>query len=678
MKFSDINVDGKMNKVEYVWFINDNWKNLYPGVDFQDLPQELQDNFNALATEGSLDITAMNSEEEMSDEQVAFLDKICADTEAVLALEPELPNAGEEATMATFTDCLSSIFEFDENSDSSLDSSEYVNLISQLSNGKFGKQGFNFLPTILQDVFQALAVGDSIDMGGANQNETLSTSQQETLDQICLEASFALEEAGRASGEDGPKFDGADTETMLEYASCFLGMTAHDTDGNLGIDQYEYVGLVNHMGKNGFEGLDFSELPGVIQENFFKLETDGIIDITGALASESPNDTQRQYLGRVCLETTASINMGLVEIGGLKEDAGANTLAIHSSFNIFSDVPIAEEEFLPGGSTRDTLEEAYKIFVIEVVEGLIQEGSSQGATERMLQEITFDAESPRIYQMKDFSCAGSARDSVCKTVFAQYEITVGESVDRESLYEEYVSVTQGFIDSGLLQRDMEQIHPDILISVIGASEPVIYKGEESTQSPVNSVPTVDIEDSGGDGGATKKTLAFVAGGVAFILMGGIIALYYVGRQKRLMDAENGSLLEKSSQKASDTDSKVDAEEEEDFQEEVGSQVSQNSSKNDIFRAKQADTVDESNVTDEEYGQMQVIDLLANLQSPSEQSLWSQGDESQRSLPPLFKKKDKPANDNSSAASEEMSFAFRRYALDGKKGEPEDDDGSNVI
>ena len=699
MRFSDINADDTMNKLEYVWFINDNWKNPFPGVAFKNLPQALKDNFNRLATEGAIDISVMNSEEEMTEEQEAFLDKICADTGAVLAQEPDEPNAGEEATMATFKDCLVSITMFDENSDAFLDESEYVALIREVTNDKFGKQGFSFMPTVLQEAFDALSTSGSIDLGGAKHEEKLTSSQQEGLEEICIEASYALEEASRGSGEEGPKFDGADTDTMLEYAACFLGMTAYDQDGNSGLDQYEYVGLVNHLGKNGFQDLGFSELPEVIQENFFKLETNGTIDITGSQTDQTPDNIQTHFLGRVCIETTAAVNMGLEyptsSNGGISVDAAiSHTIVVHSSFNIFSDVWIPEEEFATG-STRKTLEEAYKIFVIEVVEGLIQEGSSQGSTQRRkLEEVTFDPESPEIYHMMDLNCAGGAQDSICKTVFAQYEITAGEDMDREALYEEFVSVTQGFIDSGLLQRDMEQIHPEILVTVIGASEPVVFQGEDSTQSPVNSVPfnsKTNAED--GSDSSKKKTIALVAVAVACILLGGLVALFYVRRQEeRRMASAGGSLPGKSSQKASDTDSKVDYEE--DFLQE-GSQAShrsggsQSTPKSNIFRARGGDTTPDSgeDMNDEELGRMQIIDLANQEQQQEQQegqredsaSSWEEEEsQSNRSFPPLWKKKrNKPAKDTSSAASEELSFAFRRYALDGNKEEPADD-GSNVI
>jgi len=700
MRYSDINEDNFMNKMEYVWFVNDNWNNPFPGVAFKNLPIELRDNFNNLAGEKGIDIAVVNSVNDMTEEQEQFLDEICASTEAALAqVEDQETSNLQEATMANFKECLMSVTKQDKNKDTFLDMNEYTSLIKNVASDKLGKEGFNQIPFVLQETFYALAGTVSIDMDGAKQDEQLTSSQQEVLDDICIEISYALE---KVSDDDGPKFDGATTETMIEYAECYLGMRKYDSDDNYSLDEDEYTGLVNHLGRDGFAGLSFQNLPEIVKENFYELESDGTIDISGSNSEELPSDIEDLFLGKVCVDTTAAVNMGLVD---MESSATSNKLVIHSSFKVFSEVFIPEEEFSPTGPTRKILEEAYKTFIIEVVEGLIEE-DAKGTTQRKLQAtVALDAASPNIYHIKNFGCNSAGQDSTCKTVFAQYEIIHGENLDPEVLYDEYVSTTQELIDSGLLQRDMEEIHPDVLVAVIGASQPVVYDGEDAFQPPTASYNAgndtrdnvEDDDENDNSSGSQKKKIAGVAVAIAFILVAALVALLYLQRQKRLLEdcSEQNSLVQAaSSQKESDTDSKEDMEEA-NFHEEGSSQASRRSrgsrdsgsNKSDVFRSRPSDAD-----SDEESGTMQVVDLANQSEeeqqqvksaSSSAESSWSEedGDESVPSknsdnkgpLPPLWKKKNQSANESTSHSSDYMSFAFRRYALDGTKGDREEDE-----
>lgn len=664
MTYSDINEDGAMNKMEYVWFLNDNWDSPYPGGAFQDLPQALQDNFFKFASNNMVNISAVASPEYTASEREHLLDAICIETEQALFQSPASENAGEEANMATFKECLESAVQFDANTDAFLDEAEYVALISALSSGKLGKDTLESLPEVLLHNFQSLSGSETaaINLGGAQAGEMLESSQQEILAAVCVDTSYAVHEAFKDQGEVDI-FDAVDTDTMLEYAACFMQLPDYDHDQDSSLDEEEYVDLVNQLAKNRYQGLNFTRLPLLLKDNFFNLETNGTINIEGSREEQTPDNDQKHFLGRVCIETTAAVNMELeFESSGdnpIGVDMGT-PLVIHSSFNIYSDVMIPDHEFLMG-ATRELLQEAYKQFVMEVVDGLSQDGS---ATRRSLQEdaeflALLDRESPTVSQIIDLNCAGASQDSMCKTVFAQYEMTPIESMDRRALYDEYVRVTQAFIDSGLLQIIMERLDPETLIAVIGASEPVTY--EEAMEALADA--SMDLggvpfyNDDGYDeemASNKKKTIALVAVAVSCVLLASLAGLVAVRLRKlRLKEeaeasGEESGLVDRSMEKASDTASK------DEFQQEGSSQASRGSG---VFHSAGNSNAD----SDEEIGKMSVIDLCGRINADKHMQNLVEPENAEDSFPPLRKKEN---GEIASANSGDLSFAFRRYAIDG--------------
>jgi hypothetical protein len=718
MRFSDVDADGMLNKMEYVWFLNDNWDNLYPGVDFQDLPQSLKDNFNGFAMDGVIDIAVLNSEDPMSEDQEEFLDGICSSTEAVISSAGG-ENAGEEASMATFEYCLEFVTAVDENGDSWIEAPEYTSLINELSKGSFGGGGsFEDLPSVLQESFNDLSISAAIDLGGALPGTNLSSSQQEIIENFCVETSFALEEAAKSIGE-GNTFDTTDTSTMLEYAACFMGMNDRDRNQDQKLDADEYIGLVNLMGKERFQDLDFAQLPLVLQDNFINLQTNDTINIEGSQEGQMAGRAQQQLLERVCVETTAAVNMAIamgIDVSSTPAVLANETaevsiqeepLVIHSAFNIYSDVWIADEEFIMG-PTRFNLEEAYRQFVMEVVDGLKHE-NDQRRKERWLQGsisrqdgtlaqaiiqrplAVLDRDSPSIDQIVDLSCAGGTDGATCKTVYASYKISpLEEDMDKEGLYDEYVRVTQSFIDGGILQGSLQQVDPNTSISVIGASDPVVFTSEVPSQAPVESIPF--YSDKGSEERtetSKKKTIAIIAVAVGGLLVASLIGLVVVRYRKEKTAAALSTASSSNGDRFSDGKaSETVSNKEDEFQLEGslggrsgsgnGSTGSGHSSR--IFRSRlggESDS-DDDVLRDEELGKMQVIELSAGsdgnvvindfeANSPANilRNLGRQTPFS-ASLPPIRKKNDEA----SSAASAEMSFEFRRFSLgDGKEQQP---------
>ncbi|CAB9499249.1 expressed unknown protein [Seminavis robusta] len=660
MSFADIDEDDAMNEMEYVWFLNDNWDNPYPGAVFQDLPQGLKDNFNNFASEGQIDISMLNSENPMSNDQEAFLDRVCAETEIVLSAEPVSDTDGDEASMATFKECLESLTLHDENGDSWLEFDEYVALIKVLSGGDFGQDNFEALPDELQDNFYALAISSRIDLGGAKHGADLSAPQKEVLDTICIETSYALEEANKNAGE-GDTFDTVDTNTMLEYAACFMGMNDVDQNDDFALDQSEYIDLINLMGKYRFQNYNFTQLPLLLQDNFWNLQTDGSIDIEGSQEGQSPDSAQQHHLGEVCLETTAAVNMAIamaIEYTG--SDTSMTTaspsdltpqgepIVIHSSFNIYSDVWIAGEEFIMG-MTRDSLQEAYRQFVMEAIDGLRQQGRQrQYFGGRSLQETVrrplavLDRESPSIDNIVDLNCAGASEGAICKTVFASYKISpMDGDMDRQGLYAEYVRVTQSFIDGGLLQITLERVNPETMIT--------------------RTMTTTS------EWRPTEKDYCFPSQ-LWSRTLGSNIASIGKGSSDHSQQRKEGFIS-----------------------------LSQNSKRvKEIFRIRSSripqqyaylrevrrlggdlgTESDEDGMHDEELGKMQVIDLAPcngvnaatnDFEAISQAHMRNlvkrqQQQHSRDGVPPLRRKKN---DDMGSQASEDLSFAFRRYAIDGE-------------
>jgi len=727
MQFSDINGDGTMNKVEFVWFLNDNWNNLYSGAAYKNLPKVLKDTFSNLATKGEIDISAMNSEEQMTSEEEAFLNKICADTDAAISQDDDKPDEGTEeegASMATFKDCLEKAPLFDANSDSLIDVNEYSALIGELSEGLLGTRGFASLPQGLQNTFNGLGNGDTLDLRGATKRmKRSSSSQQEVLEEICVDVSYALNEALK---DYEPIQEDADTESMLEYGECFMGMELYDVNQDSALDKDEYVGLVNRLGEDMFNGLDFEELQDVLQDNFFNLETNGTINITGFKTDQVRDKEQSAFLAMVCTSTTEAVRAVLDfteptsgPSGEVEVDVAADgdPIVIHSSFMLYSDVFIPDEE-LETGETRRSLEEAYRLFAEEVVNGLVQDAGS--TRQRKLEEdqsdpqpsVVFDPSSPIITKFVDLNCMASTKDAICKTVYAQYEIIPAESMDRDAMYEEYVRVTQTHIDAGVLQKDLEQIDPSSLIAIIGASEPVIFSPPESTTAPMD-VPfyegpeETEVESSESSGTSTKKKImAFITVAVGLLLFVSVVALIYLQYRKRLEDSNAST---SSSSQGRSTKSKSPSEtgdihtildevatvsggeavtiNDDEFNPE-GSRGSSNGShgsrkmNDNSFRAGRHSHSDDE---DEELGKMQLIDLS---QADSYGATDFGASNNAHNVPPLRRKKsskkagyndgDDDERELCSPMSEEMSFAFRRFELEGAGAKTEDSEDLYAI
>lgn len=84
---------------------------------------------------------------------------------------------------------------------------------------------------------------------------------------------------------------------------------------------------------------------------------------------------------------------------------------------------------------------------------------------------------------------GTADEASCLTVFAQYEVTVQDSEDSQTVYDAFVAETQSAIDDGELQQSLEQVDPDSVLVVEGSSEPVSLPAFEATAAPSEPIET---------------------------------------------------------------------------------------------------------------------------------------------------------------------------------------------
>ena len=698
MKFSDIDGDKVLNELEYVWFLNDNWENPYPGAKFDDLPQILKDNFLNFAsnTTNEIDISGLDAADEDND----FLDRVCEETEnAILQAAEEGGGSSEHAAMSTFKKCLEVVTEYDLNSDSQLDEIEFTELLHKLSNSKFGSAGFADLPDVLQENFDTIAGHnkDTLDLVGAKQGEELTGKQEEKLAEVCMGLSFALDEAIQELTEDESSiFDTGDTLTMLEFADCFMKINTYDKNEDLGLNQVEYTEIVNHLAMNHFDSLTFTELPTRLQENFFRLATaDGDIDIEGSAPEATPGSVQQKYLEEVCIETISSIKIVLKPASPAHTpitSTSVEPVIIHSSFNIYSDVYIAEEE-LTMGKAREHLEEAYKSFVMKVMDQSTTAGVTQRAPRHLEEEytdlkplISLHRDSPTIYHLQDLVCAGSqTQETTCKTAFARYNITILDGSDPGDVYDKFVKMTQRSIDSGILQSELERIDPGSLLSVIGSSQHLVYDESSSALDGGVTTESDKAEDNESGSGSGKKRVALVAVAFACLAIGAIIGLVIVRYRRKLAEMKQeesdsfADALFGYGKTPSDTESK---EHDEKFvQEEETTCSERDNAMRSIFRSCGSDADDASR--DAAIGPMEVVDvgdgvvsaqneveagvskhLYRKPQGGSVDSFMSDFS----SIPPLTRPAvhNETSNGESVLSENDLSFAFRRYALNGAK------------
>lgn len=118
-------------------------------------------------------------------------------------------------------------------------------------------------------------------------------------------------------------------------------------------------------------------------------------------------------------------------------------------------------------------------------------------------------------------------EAVCLTAFGQYALVIDEVEDTQGVYDIFVQETQTAIDDGLLEEQLNELDPDSIFSVEGASEPVVKPPLPQTIPPTEL--TEESNSNDGDRDPTKTTpeeqeSSSGGGGIDGVMLGLIVAI----------------------------------------------------------------------------------------------------------------------------------------------------------
>jgi hypothetical protein len=127
---------------------------------------------------------------------------------------------------------------------------------------------------------------------------------------------------------------------------------------------------------------------------------------------------------------------------------------------------------LRSSSHFHTLLKAYTDFVGEVIAQMTTSGNSVPEPTSRRLEVLFAKESTVIYSLLDTSCPASIETQtiLCQKVFGLLDLHVNEENNTSSIYDAYVNASQLAIDDGRLQSKLEEIDPNSVLTVLGASQ----------------------------------------------------------------------------------------------------------------------------------------------------------------------------------------------------------------
>lgn len=334
IKGSDVNVDGRMNDMEYLVFVNLLSNGAAPptaqGFTFAQLPVTVQTVFTTFAGEGdAIDLTAAVSDPNYQANLCGMTSmalQVAMEEEAAATVAPDATTAPSSATAATtfpgttFTTttsaptftlttpapsaapsatgtvavsslslatrtCLQEMSVVDANKDEALGSDEFTILVNNLSNNTF-PTAFRWLDPTMQDIYTSRQVFSSIPLPGLG-SDFLLTSTSAQVDAICSElwASMMQLSGGTVTVPGGPtnppvatEAPMATSELMPATQACIAALIQADDDQNSLLSQGEYSVFLNILGRNTFP-LDFLSLDASLQ-NVFNLRKEEGVDVS--------------------------------------------------------------------------------------------------------------------------------------------------------------------------------------------------------------------------------------------------------------------------------------------------------------------------------------------------------------------------------------------------------------
>jgi hypothetical protein len=330
LAIADLSRDEQMDQGEYVRFVNRLSSNAYRDAAFGELPSNVQDNFGKFTSGASntIDLTGSKPGQTPTAAQDVFIGALCCETDLAIQ-NPGAPVAGPTGPPSDSpggggdgpdctgtipqTQCNTALSIADISRDNLMNEAEYVRFVNRLSNNEY--QGFTFdaLPASLRSNYDKFAVtSGQVDISGSKPGQTPTAAQAEFLASLCCETDLTVDNPDQGGGEPSepsPSPPTASSPPTYLPRVCRTAMASSDFNRDDKLNQDEYVRFLNRLTQNQYQGLAFSALSTVLQNNFVDNAQAGNdeINIFGSKPGQSPSSAQTEFLDDFCLDTAVAI-----------------------------------------------------------------------------------------------------------------------------------------------------------------------------------------------------------------------------------------------------------------------------------------------------------------------------------------------------------------------------------
>ena len=222
--------------------------------------------------------------------------------------------------------CKASLTVADTNRNDEIDKDEYVSFVDRLNpQNTFVDDDTEFddLPGNVRNVFQKYSDsrrGNYMNISGSKPGQLADTDQGIFLDDMCCEATIAVDEPGApfATSSPQPVEPSAPTQApigdkcaeTISRTQCSAYMSYADLSRDNLMDEDEYLRFIARFSMNGYTDVPYEELPCNFIQNYEKFATGagGQIDITGGKPGQpAPSDDQDEHLTDLCCETDLAV-----------------------------------------------------------------------------------------------------------------------------------------------------------------------------------------------------------------------------------------------------------------------------------------------------------------------------------------------------------------------------------
>jgi len=576
LSISDSYQNDLLDRSDYVRFVNRLSSNEYAGAQFEQLPKNINENYNKFATKDSqVDISGSKPGQRVSIEQDSFLDAFCCETDWAaqnpgisITLEPTAvpkPSESEQTSAPTFDlfFCQRSMASSDLNRDDKLNEEEYVVFLNRLTANEFiDIVSFDELDITMRLNFNNLAKSDGeIDIYGSKPGQTANIEDESSLVQICLDTAIALSNGSTPTVAPAtftpsstiespivePPSENMENLTLFptfgEF-NCYSAMGSSDSNDNNYLNDTEYVDLVNRLTGDAFKGVTFADLPPSLQLAYEDLESENRsgIYIYGSKPEDTADNEQEDFLQSACVEVAIALTQieGWTSAPSMSRPASpsispGSTFApgfseVYNSFIIANRGGLTAAELTEGTSSRNGLDEAYGVFAQKSIDTVVGSEVSKPERRRLLErttlrrrklEVGYLTNSNIIYLIVDSECPDNlSSEETCQTAFAKFQVTITNE-DPQLVSTEYTEYTQALIADRVLDIILNEVDTRTILKIVNASFPVIPNIEEPTVAPTNA-PT---ENTSSD---RKKLAGPIIGGIlGAILLCAIIGYVFI-------------------------------------------------------------------------------------------------------------------------------------------------------